>query len=55
MSVANAMAYGVGAKIVSEQGRGWQQAGIKRLFADATEEVAMPEYGAEAHITQQRK
>jgi len=55
MSVANAAAYGVDAKIVSEQGKLWRENGIKRLQAGDSEVVAMPEYGAEAHITQQRK
>lgn len=55
MSVANAIAYGVDAKIVSEQGKQWREDGIKRLQSGDTEVVAMPEYGAEAHITQQRK
>jgi tRNA threonylcarbamoyladenosine biosynthesis protein TsaB len=55
LSLANATAYGVNAKIVSEQGDNWQQTGIKRLLAGESEVVAMPEYGAEAHITQQRK
>lgn len=55
LSLANATAYGVDANIVSQQGTDWRQAGIKRLLAGESEEVAMPEYGAEAHITKQRK
>lgn len=55
LSLANATAYGVDAKIVSEQGNDWQRTGVKRLLVGETEVVVMPEYGAEAHITQQRK
>ncbi len=55
LSLANATAYAVQAKVVSSQGEGWQAAGIKRLLAGDNETVAMPEYGAEVHITKARK
>ena len=55
LSVANAVAYGVNASVVSEQGDNWQETGIKRLRNDENEVTAMPEYGAEVHITQARK
>ena len=55
LSVANATAYGVGAAVVSTQGHDWQTAGIKRLLAGEDEGAALPEYGAEVHITKQKR
>lgn len=55
LSVANATAYGLAIPVVSTQGENWQQAGIRRLLAGDDEVSSLPEYGAEAHITQPRK
>jgi|SRR5581483_1333913 len=55
LSVGNALAYGLSVPIVSTKGKSWARAGIKRLLAGDKDQLALPEYGAEAHITQQRK
>lgn len=55
ISVGNALAYGLSAPIVSAKGDTWAQDGIRRLLAGDKDPLALPEYGAEAHITQQRK
>lgn len=55
LSVANATAYGLTVPVVGAQGDNWQQKGIARLLVGEDEISAMPEYGAEAHITQPRK
>jgi tRNA threonylcarbamoyladenosine biosynthesis protein TsaB len=55
LSVGNAIAYGRSAPIVSTRGDSWAQDGIKRLLASDTDPLALPEYGAEAHITAPRK
>jgi tRNA threonylcarbamoyladenosine biosynthesis protein TsaB len=55
LSVGNATAYGVGASVVSETGEDWESKGIKRLLSGDNEVTAMPEYGAEVHITKARK
>jgi tRNA threonylcarbamoyladenosine biosynthesis protein TsaB len=55
LSVGNALAYGVSAPIVSARGETWANDGIKRLLAGEADPLALPEYGAEAHITTPRK
>lgn len=55
MSVANGLAYGVSARVVSANGDKWQQEGITRLLAGDNEISALPEYGGEIHITKPRK
>lgn len=62
VSVANALAYGLGVPEVSAQaeGRGddeedWEQRGIERLLSGQNDLLVMPEYGAPVHITQQKK
>jgi tRNA threonylcarbamoyladenosine biosynthesis protein TsaB len=54
-TVANALAYAQSLPVVGGTGDDWQVEGIQRLLAGETEKVAMPEYGAEANITQPRK
>jgi len=51
LSVANALAYGLGTPIVAAQGDDWVKAGIKRLQEGANDTVALPHYGAPVHIT----
>lgn len=51
LTVGNALAYGLDVPIVSETGEGWQRTGIDRLEAAENEPVALPEYGADVHIT----
>lgn len=55
LSVGNALAYGLPAPIVSTKGEDWVKDGIARLSAGDADPVALPEYGADAHVTQQRK
>jgi tRNA threonylcarbamoyladenosine biosynthesis protein TsaB len=55
LTVANALAYSNQVPIVASGGEDWQQEGIKRLLKGDSDKVAMPEYGAEAHITLPRK
>lgn len=55
LSVANALAASLPAAIVSSQGKDWLSAGIDNLLSGADEKIALPEYGAPAHITQPKK
>jgi len=55
LTVANTMAYGLEIAIVGAQGDDWITAGIKRLESGEKDEVALPEYGAPVHITQQKR
>jgi tRNA threonylcarbamoyladenosine biosynthesis protein TsaB len=55
LGVGNALAYGLQVPIVSTKTSSWAQIGIKRLLAGETDPLALPEYGAEAHITTPRK
>jgi tRNA A37 threonylcarbamoyladenosine modification protein TsaB len=55
LTVANALAEGNNCPVVGAMGDDWQQMGIGRLLAGESDTAAMPEYGAEAHITRQRK
>lgn len=55
LTVANALAYANNLPIVAVTGDDWIARGISRLQAGESDTVAMPEYGAEAHITEQRK
>ncbi len=54
LATANALAYGIGCPIVATQAD-WIRSGIKRLLAGENDTVALPEYGAAVHITQQKK
>lgn len=53
-SVANATAYGQNIASVGESGDEWIRQGISRLNKGQTESL-LPFYGAEPHITQQKK
>jgi len=55
LSVANALSYSLGASIVACEGDEWLEAGLKRLLAGESTELALPEYGALPHITAQKK
>jgi tRNA threonylcarbamoyladenosine biosynthesis protein TsaB len=41
--------------IVGVQGEDWRRQGIARLAASENDELVLPEYGGEAHITKPRK
>ena len=55
LTVANTLAYGLGAPIVAAQDPGWLETGIARLQNGENDVQALPFYGAEAHITPQKK
>jgi tRNA threonylcarbamoyladenosine biosynthesis protein TsaB len=55
LTVGNTLAYSLGLSIVTANGDNWQQSGIAALRQGGNEKVALPEYGAEAHITIQKK
>jgi len=55
LTVANAAAYGKSLPIVAAMGEDWAAHGLERLHAGEDDRIALPHYGAEAHITQQRK
>lgn len=51
LTVANALAYGLSAKLVTATGEQWREEGIRRLLHGDSDEIALPEYGADVHIT----
>ncbi len=55
LTVANALAYGLHASIVGTTGDDWFQQGVKRLGKGEDDQLTLPEYGADAHITKPRK
>lgn len=55
LSVLNTIARANNVPIVGAAGEGWQQDGLRRLEAGENDEIVLPEYGGEAHITQPRK
>ncbi len=55
LTVANTLAYGLQIPIVGMQDPEWLERGIARLEAGEHDKIALPEYGAEAHITVQKK
>ena len=55
LSVANALAASLPAPIVATAGEDWLQQGLLLLTDGKDQAVALPEYGAPVHITQQRK
>jgi tRNA threonylcarbamoyladenosine biosynthesis protein TsaB len=55
LSVANALAYSLKVPIASATGEDWIKTARTALGDGRDQQVALPEYGAEPHITQQRK
>jgi tRNA threonylcarbamoyladenosine biosynthesis protein TsaB len=55
MSVANALAYAQNIPIAAENGEDWIEKSIKALQSGKNDQIALPEYGAPAHITKPRK
>jgi tRNA threonylcarbamoyladenosine biosynthesis protein TsaB len=55
LTVGNALAYSYDIPIVATQDPGWLETGIKRLLDGENDTRAMPFYGADAHITLQKK
>ena len=54
ITVANALAMGLGIPIVAAQDPNWVELGIQRILGGDTDYPALPHYGAEVHITQQK-
>ena len=55
LTVGNTLAYGLEVPIVATQTDDWIKHGIKILKNGEADELALPHYGAPAHITQQKK
>lgn len=55
ITVANAFAYSLHIPIVAAQNEDWVQTGLEKLQRGESDTIALPDYGAEAHITQPRK
>lgn len=55
LSVANALAYALKLPIVAGTGDDWLLGGIAKLVKGQNEQITLPEYGAEPHITRQKK
>lgn len=55
LSAANALAYAKNAAVVSVEGDQWINKGLKMLLNGQNHKLALPHYGAEAHITIQKK
>jgi tRNA threonylcarbamoyladenosine biosynthesis protein TsaB len=55
LTVGNALSDSYHLPIVATQDPAWLETGIQRLLQGKTDELAMPFYGADAHITPQKK
>lgn len=55
LTVANALAYSYQLPIVATQDPHWLESGIERLAGGESDAQALPFYGADAHITPQKK
>jgi len=55
LTVANALAVGLEVPIVAVQDPEWIEQGIRRLIASESDVQALPFYGADVHITPQKK
>lgn len=55
LTVANALSYSYNIPVVAEQDPEWIEAGIRRLENGEKDELALPYYGADAHITLPKK
>ncbi|HEU5187589.1 MAG TPA: tRNA (adenosine(37)-N6)-threonylcarbamoyltransferase complex dimerization subunit type 1 TsaB [Candidatus Saccharimonadales bacterium] len=55
ITVANTIAYGNTVPIVAPSGDNWLKQGIKELLAGKNNKIALPQYGADAHITLPKK
>ncbi len=55
LTVANALAQGLQVPIVATQSPRWIETGVQRLLRGENDQIALPFYGAEVHITPQKK
>lgn len=55
LTVANTLADSKHIPIIGESGENWYNSALVRLRANENDQIVMPEYGGEAHITKPRK
>lgn len=55
LTVANALSYSLDVPIIATQEDNWTETGLSRLKAGENDRLALPHYGAEAHITLPKK
>lgn len=56
ITVANTLAHGLSVPIVGvADEHDWLERGLEKLRDDGNDRLVLPEYGGEAHITQQKK
>ncbi len=55
IATANALADGLNKPIVGETGDKWDLIGVERLKNSSNDKIVIPEYGADPHITVQKK
>ena len=55
MAVANTLADGLGVPIVGETGDSWRETALGRLSSGEDDQVILPFYDGDAHITKPRK
>lgn len=55
MAVANTLADGLGVPIVGETGDSWRERALGRLSSGEDDQVILPFYGGDAHITKPKK
>ena len=51
LSTVNALAYGLQIPVVAQTGDDWQTVAVARLADGDDDKLALPEYGADVHIT----
>ncbi|MDB5176678.1 MAG: HAD-superfamily hydrolase, subfamily variant 3 [Candidatus Saccharibacteria bacterium] len=55
LTVLNTLADGKQIPIVGTDGEEWQSTALRRLMSGENDQIVLPLYGSEAHITKQRK
>ena len=55
LTVANTFAQQLNIPIIGGTGKGWENNSIKKILMKENEELVIPVYGGEPHITQQKK
>ncbi len=55
LTVANALSYSYHLPVVATQDPQWLETGISRLMSGESDDLALPFYGADAHITLPKK
>lgn len=55
LTVGNALAYSLTIPIVAETNEDWRESSIRRLINGENENIVVPRYGADAHITDPKK